>query len=110
MRNKPFDSIKSKTKQLLRGNSVSKHFTVTIAKSLQLSHLEGHVFYYISSAYKDEQAQLGGGPEGGNQLSLSRELQLLLQAALRAPDKRLCEAVSQECSLFGTFPVPYPGH
>lgn len=52
-----------KLKRSLRVNSISKHFTVTIAKSLQLSHLEGHIFYSVSFTYKGELAQLGEGQE-----------------------------------------------
>lgn len=85
-------------------DSISKHFTVTIAKkkkkkSLQFSHLEGHIFYYfhISFTYKGELAQLGEGQEEEINC-LSRELQLL-QMAPRAQDKRLCETMSQAVSL-----------
>lgn len=50
-------------KRSLRVNGISKHFTVTIAKSLQLFHLEGHIFYSVSFTYKGELAQLGEGQE-----------------------------------------------
>lgn len=42
-------------------NTISKHFTVTIAESLQLFHLEGHIFYPVSFPYKGELALLGEG-------------------------------------------------
>lgn len=49
-------------------NSVSKHFTVTMVKSLQLFHLEGHIFYSVSFTYKGELAQLGEGQEEINSI------------------------------------------
>lgn len=52
--------------------------------SLQLLHLEGHIFYSFLRLQR-QAGMAGGGAEGGKQLHLSRELQLLLQMAPESP-------------------------
>lgn len=77
-------------------NTISKHFTVTIAKKAGSFPIWRVTHFLLGFLHLQKQASGragtagGGGSEGGNQLCLSRELQLLLQTGPREPIRSGC--------------------